>query len=168
MWWSAKECTKGRYIGNMSKRMKESQIGWMWNKDERDWTEGNMHRYGCSGLKCFSLFSLIFWMFQASKRRMQKGRKGRLQVRWFNGEIYGNFIGRFQPKEIVVQRCEPTVKEVCEPVPKTVCQDKCIDPSTNHQVCLIIIFAGFENCRDEQKRVILEYLLYSKQTGTYY
>ena len=85
-----------------------------------------------------------------------------------NRDTFGNFIGRFQPKEIVVQRCEPTVKEVCEPVPKTVCQDKCIDPSTNHQVGLIVIFAGFENCRDEQKRVILEYLLHLRQSETYY
>ena len=32
---------------------------------------------------------------------------------------------RFEPREILVQRCDPTVAEVCDIKTETVCSDKC-------------------------------------------
>ena len=32
---------------------------------------------------------------------------------------------RYEPREILVQRCDPTVAEVCEMKSETVCTDKC-------------------------------------------
>ena len=35
---------------------------------------------------------------------------------------------KFKPKEVIVQKCEPTVKEVCQAGTENVCEDKCKYP----------------------------------------
>merc|ERR1719192_3223033 len=47
-------------------------------------------------------------------------------------------IRRFEPREVIVQRCEPTVKEDCQSKPKMECSEKCV-----------------EKCEDEDKRVCM-------------
>ena len=32
---------------------------------------------------------------------------------------------KFEPSEVIVQKCEPTVKEICQAGTETVCEDKC-------------------------------------------
>ena len=47
---------------------------------------------------------------------------------------------RFEPREVIVQKCDPTVKEVCNPRSRPVCVEKCTEECsmTDKQVCMRI------------------------------